>query len=631
MGFHRVLIHFANTKAAAYCDRMKRVTAIALAYFKVASLIAQQPGILQEPESIMAQVGQPVRIACSVTGAAPVFLSWQKDDADLPDRTNSMLVISNAQLTDSGNYRLVATNVNGFVLSQPASVLVTTNPRCFMPPLWQKRLRATQNPADSSQVYAMATDTNGNVFVTGPDATQEGEHYLTAKLDASGHEIWRAIFFGGQAAYATTLKIDANGNTYVSGYLSNTDKPTGWDNDYLTIKYDTNGSAVWTNHWDSDPTKASWDMPYSLALDDNGASYVLGTSGTIKLSADGERVWTNTVCQGDQVQNLERNGGHLYARVGKTAAWASIIYKLNTTNGEIVWSKPAESLQNFVDLVCDQAGNIYTLASSNYLWAAPTGAIVAQKFDETGGNIWTAYYDGPYHNMAMPNRLCLTSDGSVYVAGATWNTNRLSGGVYDNNPMDLLILKLKADGNLAWAATYRTEVDIAESGIGIVANPGGDIYVIGSTSKGSPQGSTNTALLLKYDQNGNLLWDSQIADGVPYTLFNNLALGNRGQIFAAGLASYRLAGLSHTEFFVAGYDDLNPRLHVGRTFNPLTREVCFVGPRWTQFDLLATTNLASPDWQSIGIITNYNGLMPFFDTQAGQFSTRFYRASQQEP
>ena len=77
MGFHRVLIHFANTKAAAYCDRMKRVTAIALAYFKVASLIAQQPGILQEPESIMAQVGQPVRIACSVTGAAPVFLSWQ--------------------------------------------------------------------------------------------------------------------------------------------------------------------------------------------------------------------------------------------------------------------------------------------------------------------------------------------------------------------------------------------------------------------------------------------------------------------------------------------------------------------------------------------------------------------------
>jgi hypothetical protein len=47
--------------------------------------------------------------------------------------------------------------------------------------------------------------------------------------------------------------------------------------------------------------------------------------------------------------------------------------------------------------------------------------------------------------------------------------------------------------------------------------------------------------------------------------------------------------------------------------------------------MLATTNLVGTNWQSIGTVTNFNGLVPFFDTDAGQYPMRFYRARESFP
>ncbi len=592
------------------------------------------PGFVQHPQSVMVAVGKTLRLSCLATGTPPISYTWLNGITPLGDQTNSTLVITNAQPMDTGSYLLVATNTDGTAQSEPVDVLVTTNLPCNFPWLWETCLRGQKAPGSGTSVLGMAVDSDGNIFVIGPDSNQDSStDYLTAKLDASGHVLWKAIYDepGGHSQYATTLALDAQGNCYVTGYSYSLKRTNDGDNDYLTIKYDGNGNALWTNRWNSDDTKTSWDQPYAIAVDNAHQSYVLGTSGLIKVSSDGALVWSNTFCHGEWLQ-LRSGDGDLYAASAKTATQPSQLFKVNTTNGEITWAQspgaPGWGAHTFVALATDATGCAYTLAASNFNFYAATGDIVVTKTAPYGSNIWTASYGGPLHRMNYPGALAVDALGFAYVTGWAWNTNRLPVDAYDVRPEDLLTLKFGADGKLIWASTYRVPEDLREGGSAIAVNQSGNVYVTGWAETLSPQGSTNAALLLKYDRDGNLLWSSRYANHPPQTegsFFSNLAFGKPGQVVVAGGSSYRLTGQQFLEFLVVNYDELTPRLSMGDIFDSGTRQVCLVGPRWTKFEMLATTNLVSTNWQSIGTVTNFNGIMPFFDTDAAHYPKRFYR------
>jgi len=506
------------------------------------------------------------------------------------------------------------------------------------PVAWEARLTG-------QQVTGMAVDADGSVFVTGGEVTEGGKYnYLTAKTDSAGHLVWLATFGGGQAAYATALAIDAQDNCYVTGYLLSTNKPTGADNDYLTIKYDANGNGIWTNQWDANPTQISWDQPYAIVLDEAGQSYILGTSGTIMLSSNGVVVWVNTstACRQLQSSTLKQSGGYLYATIPVGASWNSQLFELNTTNGQTLWQKPAGALQSFVALTTDSNGCVYTLATSNYNSSTPSGAVVASKFDTTGSNIWTTSYNGPFNNLAYseyPNSIAVGADSSVYIAGTTWNTSRPSQGIYDGSPYDALTLKLDPSGNLAWASTYHVAENWDEFGAAIVVDESGDAYVAGSASITSAQGTTADGLLLKYDGNGNLLWASRYAKkptGSQGSELYCLNLGKPGQVVCAGFGSYQAIVTGYggpqnlTDFLVLDFDENTPQLLI-RKGGGATQEMCLVSPRWSQFEILANADLGSTNWQSLGTVVNLYGLMPFSDKMVWQYPARSYRARQQTP
>jgi len=599
------------------------------------------PGFVQHPQSVMVAVGDTLRLSCVATGTPPISYIWQKGIALLGNQTNSTLRITNAQPTDSGSYLLAATNTDGAAQSESAYVLVTTNLPCNFPWAWEARLHGQKTPAYGSQVLGMAVDSSGNVFVTGPDVNQESNSdYLTAKLDASGHVLWTAIYDepGGHSQYATALASDADGNCYVTGYSYSLKQPTDGDNDYLTIKYDVNGNALWTNRWNSDPATPSWDMAAAIAVDSAHQSYVLGNSGLLKLSASGELVWSNRACYGELL-NLLPSGGELYVAARKSSTWPGQILKVNSTNGEIIWGTSFAvgagwGNQGSSAFTADAAGYAYASLSSNFNFYEAKGDIVLRKLDPTGSNVWTAAYGGPTHRMNNAAGLAVDSSGNVYVTGWTWNTNRLPVDAYDVRPEDLLTLKFDADGKLIWDSTYHVPEDLREGGSAIAVDQSGNVYVTGWAETLSPQGSTNAALLLKYDRDGRLLWSSRYANhpaGTEGSFFSCLAFGKPGQFVLAGGSSYRLAGQQFLEFLVVNYDELTPRLSMGGVFDSGTRQVCLVSPRWTEFEMLATTNLAGTNWPSIGIVTNFNGIMPFLDTDAAQYSMRFYRGREQTP
>jgi len=596
--------------------------------------VGAPPVILQHPPSLMVPIGDPLRLSCVVTGTPPIAYIWQRNGAFLSDQTNALLTISNAQPAHSGGYRLIAVNDDGMTRSTNADVIVYTNQPCNFPWAWEGRLRGPSPAGFLAVAEGLAVAQDGSIYVTGPASSQnESEDYLTAKYDAAGRLLWTAGYREGtgQTESARALALDSAGNCIVTGHGYSFKPATDWDNDYVTIKYDTHGQGVWTNRWNSDPTRISWDMPYAIALDDAGNSYVLGTGGLIKLSAQGALLWANTACQG-QNGTLRVSGNTVYAAIPWSGAWPSKLFKVDP-NGTVLWVKDFGTAQSrsLTDMVTDSSGFVYIVAATNYDWDANTGDIEVAKFDGTGSLVWAALYNGPFGNADYPSAMAVDTDGAVLVTGWTWNTNRARVGADDLGPLDALTIKFDPSGRLLWSATYRGSLGGPEGGIKIAVDGAGNAFVAGGASISSPGGSEAIPFLLKYDPEGNRLWTSTYRNHPARTqgsAFARLALGKPGQIVVAGYSSYRLVvgGNALLEFLVVSYDELTPRLALAGVPAPGVRQGCLVSPRQSVFDVLATTNLLGGQWQTIGTVTNFNGLVPFYDRDAGQHPVRFYRA-----
>lgn len=107
-----------------------RILFAAWAVFSLhAEPVAQPPKIILPPQSVTVIVGDATAFTVAALGDAPLSYQWLKDDAALPDATNSALVLTNVQLTDAGAYTVVITNLAGSVTSAAAQLTVTPPPK----------------------------------------------------------------------------------------------------------------------------------------------------------------------------------------------------------------------------------------------------------------------------------------------------------------------------------------------------------------------------------------------------------------------------------------------------------------------------------------------------------------------
>lgn len=67
----------------------------------------------------------------AVLGLAPIAFQWQQNGTNVPNATNAMLQITNAQFTDAGNYQLVASNSFSTVTSGIATLTVNDTAPLF--------------------------------------------------------------------------------------------------------------------------------------------------------------------------------------------------------------------------------------------------------------------------------------------------------------------------------------------------------------------------------------------------------------------------------------------------------------------------------------------------------------------
>jgi uncharacterized repeat protein (TIGR01451 family) len=96
--------------------------------------IGVPPVLLIQPTSLVVTVGVAATFNVLAGGAGPFIYQWRFNSTNLPNATNSVLVITNARVSDAGNYAAEASNAFGSTESSNAVLFVGAPPTIVSQP-----------------------------------------------------------------------------------------------------------------------------------------------------------------------------------------------------------------------------------------------------------------------------------------------------------------------------------------------------------------------------------------------------------------------------------------------------------------------------------------------------------------
>jgi uncharacterized delta-60 repeat protein len=361
--------------------------------------------------------------------------------------------------------------------------------------LWVARYNGPGNSTDAAR--AIALDTSGNVYVTGEsDGGGTGEDYATIKYAPDGTQLWVARYNGPEnsADRAYAIAVDTSGNVYVTGpswgghpYYG------GTSYDYATVKYDTDGNEKWVRRYNGPANYG--DEARAIAIDSSDNVYVTGTSSTVteqdyatvKYAPDGTELW---VARYDGQEN-SNDGAHAIAvdswgnvyvtgqsdGSGTGSDYATIKYAPDGTQLWVArYDGPGNARDRAFAIAVDSSSNVYVTGMSYGSGTDQDYATVKYKQTYTDGSVevteeWVARYNGPGNSWDYATELALDSSGNVYVAGGS-----VGSGVVN----DYATVKYDADtGQQLWVARYDSPRNYTDVACAIAVDSSGKVYVTG--------------------------------------------------------------------------------------------------------------------------------------------------------
>ena len=298
--------------------------------------------------------------------------------------------------------------------------------------LWTQRYDGSSH--DDDEAHAIAVDDRGCVYVTGMVEDTSGMlNYATIKYGASGDTVWVVRYDGpaGFSDYANAIALDSAGNVYVTGPSSG----SGTGHDYLTIKYDSLGDTVWTARYDGPAN--DMDEAVDIVIDDSENVYVTGWSrgtlgnwnyATIKYDPSGDSVWVARYKgpgSDDQAEAIAIDDlGNVYVTGCSEDSmgvddFLTIKY---SPVGDILWTArydgPEGEWDHAVDIAVDDSGNVYVTGDSDGWRSHNDYATI--KYDSEGNEKWVARYEGTARSMDTPSAIAVDASGFVYVTGESY-------------------------------------------------------------------------------------------------------------------------------------------------------------------------------------------------------------------
>jgi hypothetical protein len=359
----------------------------------------------------------------------------------------------------------------------------------FADTAWVSRYNGPASGND--QANALIVDSSGNIYVTG---ASDGGGFTTIKHDSDGNQLWVRIcngpgIFGGSGA---AIAVDMPGNVYVTGSVFT---PYGGE-DYATVKYDSDGNQLWVrtyggNRGDDDEAKV-------IAIDGDGNVYVSGTS----------------------IDTLPIPEGSLY--------WCAPLTTIKyDSNGNQLWVKKwVEGISAFpVGIGLDSFGNIFIGGGSILSDIPHRERYVMIKYDPSGNQTWEQTYESWEGSPAYAGAMAVDGSGNSYLSGFA-----LAPGVQE---FGWVTIRYYPNGDTAWLRQV-AGADIAR----LIPDPSGNIYVAGNTIS---YNDTIRYLLIKYDANGNLLWQRS-AFGAFSDKATAMALDDSDNVYVTGWAGRTYGG-----------------------------------------------------------------------------------------
>ena len=269
------------------------------------------PTFALSPMSVSMVRGAEVLFSSRAVGTEPITYQWQLNNVDIPGATARTLLLTNVQ--NSGAYKSVAMNAVG--TNSASATLTFGQPPGF---LWAREGGGTS----TDEGKAIAVDSEGNICVAGSfSGTVDfgGSNLLSngstdvfiAKYNSWGQLLWIQQAGGLSNDKANGIATDTDGNIFVTG---STGGPANFGGNMLTNSgsifvaiYDPDGISLWVTNSGG---PGSWDSGNAISVGANGNLFVTGSYGgsgkfgsiilpgydgpnifTACYSADGNVIW----------------------------------------------------------------------------------------------------------------------------------------------------------------------------------------------------------------------------------------------------------------------------------------------------------------------------------------------------
>jgi hypothetical protein len=277
--------------------------------------------------------------------------------------------------------------------------------------LWTRQ----DGSANDDAGRAVATDSAGNVFVTGyvrgdlHGVTRVGSaDVFLVKYDPAGTRLWTAIFGSANVDESFGLTCDVDGNVIVTGWSDGSieGNPYWGNGDNFLAKYDGNGQRLWLREWGT----VNKDTGYALATDAARNLYLSGyTSGPLYGTPAGQRDVF--------LAKFDAGGTNLWGR------------QIGTPEHDQGWGVAA-----------DAAGNVFLAGQAGARLGSDPAAggldVLVAKYDTDGNQVWLRQLGSTNDDLARA--IAMDTNGNVFVTG--WSYGDFDGST-NAGLADVLLVK----------------------------------------------------------------------------------------------------------------------------------------------------------------------------------------------
>jgi hypothetical protein len=364
--------------------------------------------------------------------------------------------------------------------------------------------------------------------------------------------VYRWYYVPAESDQGYSIVCDQSGSIYVGG----TTDTSASHSDWVIVKITPDGDTGWVDLYDS--PNDGIDTPEYIGVDSDGYVYVCGDVGAssyawkmnpciIKYDASGNRQWVyqyngpNSL--DDRVEGFGIDGNNNIFIVGYT---------------QIQTGSPGREDYMLIKLLpTGDTAWVRTLPTGNQTF----DRLYDVAFDDsnyiyvTGGMTLAGNYDIAVikYNQNGDTLWVKTYDGDAngndvpYGIGVDDSGYVYVGGYTVGATQDYLALKYDANGNFIWDATFNGDGNGLDAPRDMTVDANGNVYIVGETT----QNSQKDFLVVKFTNAGSVAWDFQYDSGgnMNELIFNNKALikvDNQGYVYFGGNTYYVPAGLTLT-------------------------------------------------------------------------------------